>query len=158
MSPRDLARWRSFWRNSEGASAVEFAIVSIPFIFLLLFIVQMSIFYMAQSSLDSGVIQAADTITNAYNAGTAPTFTASSINTLVYSKSGGMLSSTSFYVDLKKLSALASAPVPVSNTMDANAPGDVLALRAQGVISTFMPGFSAFATVRSSALLRRQGS
>jgi Flp pilus assembly protein TadG len=148
----------TFLRDKRGSSAVEFAIVSIPFIFTLLFIVQMAIYYMAQSSLDAGVIQTADYLVNLYNSTTVPSVTAGSLKTLIYSKSGGMVKNDStFLVDLKEFSALASAPVAISNIVDANSPGDVLALRAQGTVVTFMPGFASLATVRSSALIRRQG-
>ncbi|MDR3462547.1 MAG: pilus assembly protein [Beijerinckiaceae bacterium] len=149
---------RSFLGDRRGSSAVEFAIVSVPFIFTLLFIVQMAIYYMAQSSLDAGVIQTADYLVNLYNSASTPSVTASSLKTLVYSKSSGMVKNDStFLVDLKEFTALASAPVAISNVVDANSPGDVLALRAQGTVVTFMPGFTSLATVRSSALIRRQG-
>jgi len=148
----------TFLRDRRGSSAVEFAIVSVPFIFTLLFIVQMAIYYMAQSALDAGVIQTADYLVNLYNSASTPSVTASSLKTLVYSKSSGMVKNDStFLVDLKEFTALASAPVAISNVVDANSPGDVLALRAQGTVVTFMPGFTSLATIRSSALIRRQG-
>jgi Flp pilus assembly protein TadG len=148
----------TFLRDKRGSSAVEFAIVSVPFVFALLFIVQMAIYYMAQSSLDAGVIQTADYLVNLYNSAAVPTVTTTTLKTLITTKSGSMVKNDStLLIDLKKFSALAAAPVAISNTVDSSSPGDVLALRAQGTVVTFMPGFSSLATVRSSALIRRQG-
>jgi Flp pilus assembly protein TadG len=149
--------WRYFSRDISGASAVEFAVIAIPSIFLVLFILQMGIYYAAQTSLDAGTIQTADYLVNLYNSGTAPTVTQSALSSMVYSKSGGLIKNDStFLVDLKEFSALTSAPVAISNTVDSSSPGDVLALRTQGTVVTFMPGFTSLAVVRSSALLRRQ--
>jgi Flp pilus assembly protein TadG len=155
-----------FLRDRKASSAVEFAIVSIPFIYLVLFILQMGIFYMAQSSLDAGVIQTADYIVNTYNSGTTPTLTANSLHAMVYAKSGGMLKNDSnFKVDFQPFVNLTSALVPITDgvfntgTNASNgASGSVMALRAQGSIPTFVPGLGALATVRSSVLVRRQGN
>jgi hypothetical protein len=126
----------------------------------------MGIYYMAQSSLDAGTIQTADYLVNLYNSGTTPNVTQSALSSMVYSKSGGLIKNDStFLVDLKEFyavasgsSALASSLVAISNTVDSSSPGDLLALRTQGTVMTFMPGFSSLGVVRSSALLRRQGS
>lgn len=45
------ARARGFWRRDEGATAVEFALLVIPFIFLLLMIVDVALMYLVGGSL-----------------------------------------------------------------------------------------------------------
>ena len=154
-----MSRARAFLRDQRGASAVEFAIVSIPFIFILLFILQMGVYYMTQSSLDAGIVQAADTLVNSYNSGTAPAaVTTTSLRALVVSRSGGLIrNDTTLLVDLRPFSALAAAPLPIANYADAGVARTVLALRAQSSVVTFMPGLSTLAVVRSSAIVRRQG-
>jgi Flp pilus assembly protein TadG len=150
---------RTFFHDEAGASAVEFSIVSLPFVLLLLMILQMGIYYMTQSSLDAGIIQAADQLVNSFNTGTAPAMpTAVSLKTLVVSKAGGLIrNDASLSVDLRKLSTLSTAVVPIGSTIDASVARDILVLRAQSSVVTFMPGLSMLAVVRSSALVRRQG-
>lgn len=154
--PRVLVAFRN---NEDGASAVEFSIVCFPFILVLLMILQMGLYYMTQSSLDAGVIQAADQLVNSFNTGAAPSMpTATTLKTLVVSKSGGLVrNDTTLSVELRKLSALSSAVVPIGNTVDPSVARDILVLRAQSNVVTFMPGLSMLAVVRSSALVRRQG-
>jgi Flp pilus assembly protein TadG len=166
MKPR--ISWQRFSKDIRGTSAVEFAVVSLPFIFLILMILQMAAYYMAQSSLDAGTIRMADELVNLYNSGTTPTYTASALNAKLSGYSGGLIKHDgTFLVDLKRFSNLSAAPVAISNAFDTPVPNaattipavtTVYALRAQGTIVTFMPGFQALATVRSSALVRLMGS
>lgn len=50
-----MLRWVYCWKkNEEGATAVEFALVSVPFIFLLLGIIEISLMFVAGANLNSG--------------------------------------------------------------------------------------------------------
>ncbi len=154
---RPRALLRRLARDRRGASALEFALVAMPFFWLLLGVFQMGVYYMAQSSLDAGVIQVADTLVNSFYSGTTPSIpTAAALKTLVVSKSGGMIrDDATLSVELRQFSTLSLAVLPITNTVDASVPGNVLALRAQSSVPSFLPMFGALA-VRSSALVRRQ--
>lgn len=163
---------RGFARDSSGSSAVEFALVSIPFLFMLLFIVQIGIYYMAKSSLDAGVTQAADMLLNAFNSGTASSFTGATtipptgaqIKAQVVAKSGGMVRNDSdTAVDLRLLTLLSAAALPITDgqvdtslAATSTSSGSVMVLRAQSKIPVFAPGMGSLAVVRSSAIVRRQ--
>ena len=149
----------SFIRDQRGASAVEFAIVALPFLLVLLMILQMGIYYMTQSALDAGTIQTADSLVNTFYNGTTPTVpTPAALKTMVTAGGGGLVhNDATLSVDLRLLSALGAAVVPIGNTVDTSVPGSILALRSQAQVTVFMPGFASLAMVRSSALVRRQG-
>ena len=154
---RGAATLRALMVDRRGVSAVEFAIVAMPFIMLLLGVFQMAIYYMTQSSLDAGVVQAGDSLVNTFYSGTTPSIpTAAALKALVVAKSGGMIrNDTTLSVELRQFSTLAVAPVAIGNTVDPSVPGNVLALRAQATVAGFVPGFTTL-VVRSSSLVRRQ--
>ena len=148
----------SLGRDSRGTSAVEFAIVSMPVILMMLMILQMGIYYMTQSSLDAGTIQAADSLVNSFYTSTTPSVpTAAQLKTLVLSKSGGLVrNNASLFVELRLFATLSATSLPISNTVDPSVAGSILALRAQASVPIFVPGLGSILVVRSSALLRRQ--
>ena len=150
---------RSFARDQRGASAVEFAIVALPFVLVLLMILQMGVYYLTQASLDAGTIQTADYLVKQFNTGTTPTIpTPASLKTMIVGSTGGLVrNDTTLSAELRQFTSLTAATVAIGNTVDASNPGDILALRAQATVTTFMPGFANLAVVRSSALVRRQG-
>ena len=147
-----------FARDRQGASAVEFSFIVMPFIMLLMGILQMAIYFMTQSSLDAGVIQTADSLVNSFYSSTVPSVpTAAALQALVVAKSGGMIqNNATLVVELREFSLLSVAPLPITNTVDPSQPLDVLALRAQATVLSLVPGFTNM-TVRSSAIVRRQG-
>ena len=147
-----------FHSDRSGASAVEFALVAMPFVLLMLALPQMAIYFMTQSSLDAGVIQTADSLVNTYYAATTPaTMTPAALKTLLVSKSGGLVhNDATLNVELRKLSALGATAVAVGNTVDTSAPKDVLVLRAQAFVTSVVPLMGTM-SVRSSVIVRRQG-
>ncbi len=148
---------RAFHVDRRASSAVEFAIISLPFIVTLLAILQMSVYYMTQSALDAGVVAAADSIVNTYYSATTPP-TITGLNALVASKAGGLVQPGTVQVDLQPFGNLAAAPVPITNnTVNQGTTRSLLALRAQAPVTSFAPGFGSLLVVRSSALIRRQG-
>ena len=58
-----------FLAQDDGASAVEFAIVLAPFVFLLLGLAQMGVYYYAQISLDAGVLKTAEYLNTDFRTG-----------------------------------------------------------------------------------------
>jgi Flp pilus assembly protein TadG len=147
-----------FTRDRGAASAVEFALVAMPFFWILLCVFQMGIYYMTQSSLDSGVIRTGDTLLNTFYSGVTPTIpTAAALKTQVVANSGGLIHNDStLSVELKQFSSLGATVLPVGNTVDPSVPGNVLALRATSAVTSFVPGFGSL-SVSSSVLVRRQG-
>jgi Flp pilus assembly protein TadG len=150
-----------FVTDRRGAAAIEFAIVSSPFILLLIGVLQMGLYFMAQSALDSGVVQTAQTLRNNFTTGTSPTLlNAAALKTAVTGSAGGLINNDSTsQVEIRQLTALNSAAVPIiDGTVDYGSTTSVLVLRAQASVLVFAPGFSSLAQVKSAALVRRQGT
>lgn len=149
------ARWLA--ADASGASAVEFAIIGLPLILILLMVLQTSIFYMAQSSLDAGLIQEADALTSTFNSSTAPVAPSNAqLIDQIAARSGGLIRTSTLKAEVVPFSGLTKAVVPIGALVSFDAPGSVLALRAQAEIPTFLPGFRSVFHVRASALLRRR--
>ena len=150
-----------FRRDERAASAVEFAIVCGPFFFLLLAVLQLGIFYMSQSALDTGVIKTAETLRTNFTTGTTATLLDSaSLRSSVVTNAGGLISNDSTLgVEIRQITALNTAVVPIANgTNDYGSNTSTLVLRAQSTVITFAPGLSGLSTVSSSAIVRRQGT
>jgi len=145
-------------RDQRGASAVEFAIVAAPFFFLLMWILQLGIFFMTQAALDNGVISEAETIRESLVAGSLPS--AAGIKAGVVAGAGGLVSNnTTLKVEIRALADLNSGTVPITDgATDYGTTTSTLVLRASGQVISFAPGFGSINTVTSTALLRRQGS
>jgi Flp pilus assembly protein TadG len=151
---------RAFGRDSIGASAVEFAIVAAPFIYLILGILQMAMYYMAQSSLDAGVTRTAQILRQSF-ATASPTFpAASTLKSDVVTYSGGLIrNSSTLAVEIRQLVNLDNSIVSiVDGTVDYGSTTSVLVLRAQSKVVVLAPGLGSLAYVRSSAIMRRQGT
>ncbi|WP_036292307.1 TadE/TadG family type IV pilus assembly protein [Methylosinus sp. PW1] len=154
---RDAAR--DFARARSGATAVEFAFVATPFLILVLWIAQVSIFYITQTSLDAGVNSAADYLRRSFAQATPTYIDAAALKGKVASGGGGLVkNNANLLVDLRPLWRLDSGAVAVTDetTPDYGAAGDPLVLRAQAPAIVFAPGFGALANVRSSAIVRRK--
>lgn len=150
----------AFWRDDCGASALEFAIVAMPFLVLLLSILQVGIYYMTQASLDTGVIRTAEGLRNGFNKAGVPSMPgASTLKSTVVTNSGGMIrNDTTLAVELRQLASLTSATVAITDgTADYGVSTSVLVLRAKTSVFTFAPGLSGLFQASSTALVRRQG-
>jgi Flp pilus assembly protein TadG len=161
----DLAALRRligrFIRNRHASSAVEFAIIAAPFIFAVMGVMQVGIFYMAQSALDSGMVKTAEALRTNFTTGTTATLlSAGQLKSSVVSGAGAMISNDStLLVEIRQLSSLSSASVPIADgTVDYGAAGSTLVLRAQSTVMTFAPGLGSLNKIYSSALVRRQGT
>lgn len=148
----------AFIHDQRGASAVEFAIVAAPFFFLLMWILQLGIFFMTQAALDNGVISEAETVRESLVAGSLPS--AASIKVGVVTGAGALVSNNAtLKVEIRALSDLTSGAVAITDgATDYGTTTSALVLRASGEVISFAPGFGSFNTVTSTVLLRRQGS
>jgi hypothetical protein len=153
-----LSRFR---RDQKAASAVEFAIVCGPFFFLLMGILQLGIFYMAQSALDTGVIKTAETLRNNFTTGTSATLlSGAQLKTSIVGAGNGLIKNdATLSAEVRQLSSLSGASVAIADgTTDYGSTTSTLVLRAQSSVMTFAPGLSGLSTIYSSALVRRQGT
>ena len=148
----------SMARDQRGASAVEFAIVATPFFFLLMWMLQLGIYFMTQVALDNGLIAEAETIRENLVVGTKPS--AATIKIGVVANAGALISNNStLMVEIRTLADLDSGAVPiVDGATDYGTTSSTLVLRASGQVISFAPGFGSINTVTSAALVRRQGS
>jgi Flp pilus assembly protein TadG len=157
MSRALLRQASRFAREHRAAAALEFALVAAPFFFLVLGILQMSVYYLTQSALDSGVLQTAETLRANYAPGTTiPTPSGTVLKTNISQFAGAMIPNNStVLVDLWQMNKLASAGQPVIDQHVDSVTTGVMVLRAQTTAINFAPIFlGATLTVRSSAILR----
>jgi hypothetical protein len=121
----------------------------------------LAIFYMTQSALNAGVVLTAENLRISFTTGATLTFpSAVALKSTVSAKAGAMVRNTaSTTVEIRQLSNLSAGVVPiVDGTMDIGTNTSVLVLRAQSQVFAFAPLFSSLLTVRSSAIIRRQGT
>jgi Flp pilus assembly protein TadG len=149
-----------FIRDRRASSAVEFAIVCGPFFLMLLGIMQLGIFYMAQSALDTAVLKTVETLRGNFNTGTTATLMdATALKNSIVTNAGGLVSSGTVSVEIQPLTNLSGAVVAITNgTVDYGTSSSALVLRAQASVVTFTPGLNGLSTVISSAMIRRQGT
>jgi Flp pilus assembly protein TadG len=151
-------RTHPFTQDRRGASAVEFAIVAAPFFFLIMWLLQLGIYAMTQVALDNGLIAEAEIVREDLVAGTLPS--ASTIKSGVVTAAGALISNNStLAVEVRTLADLDTASVAITDGFtDYGTTTSVLVLRASGQVISFAPGFGSVNTVKSAALVRRQGS
>jgi Flp pilus assembly protein TadG len=153
---------RRLSRDRRGAAMVEFAIIALPFLLVLLTIIQMGIYYMTQSALDAGVNATATILRNSFNSAGTPTLpTGAQLKQYVVSNSGQLVYNTpALAVEIRQLSSLAATATPIADgttdygTTNLSVP---LALRAQSSVVIIAPGFGALINVVASAIVRREG-
>lgn len=149
-----------FLAQDDGASAVEFAIVLAPFVFLLLGLAQMGVYYYAQISLDAGVLKTAEYLNTDFRTGSGtPTLPdATTLKSYVQTYGGTFSNASNVSVEIRQLTSLTSGLVSiVDGTVDYGGTTSILALRGQANLTIFAPMLGSLASVRSSALVRRQG-
>ena len=152
-----LAAVRRIQGDRRATAALEFAIIGLPFFYILLGILQMGIYYMAQAALDDGVSTTASNLRNSFNTGTAPSLpTGSTLKSNIVSNSGGIIANTSsLAVDMRALTTLDTGAVPITDgTVDSVTTSVPIVLRAQFQVMTIAPGFPLSMTVASAAILR----
>jgi Flp pilus assembly protein TadG len=154
-------RVASFLSSTRAAAAVEFALVALPFFMFVLCILQLGVYYFAQSALDTGVLKTAQTLYSGFRTGTsAYTPSAGTLKAAVSTNSGGMIQNGSgLAVEIQPMSNLSGGSVPITDGVNNyGTTTSTLVLRAQANVITFAPGFSTLAVATSSAIVRRQGT
>lgn len=149
----------AFAADEGGSNAIEFSLLASPFIFMLVGVLQLGVYFMAQSALDSAVARTAESLRRSFNTSTVTTFpNAATLKSRVATYSGGMIqNNTNLAVEIRQLTSLTGAKVEIVDaTNDYGSDASVLALRAKSSVLSFLPGFSSF-KVSSTALVRRQG-
>jgi len=145
------------FRDRRGMAAIETAMLLLPFLTLLLGILGTGAYFVNQTSLDSGVLVTAEAQTTAmltqspYALPSGAAFKAA-----IQSAGGSLLALSNLSVDVRLLTNLTSAVVPiVDGTEDITTcvGGDILVLRAQASVNWSVPGFSTL-TIESAAIFR----
>ena len=150
-----------FAGNRRASSAVEFSIIATPFVFAVMGVMQVGIFYMAQSALDTGMVKTAETLRSNFTTGTTATLLdAGQLKSSVASSAGAMITNdATLLVEIRQLSSLSSATVAIADgNVDYGSAGSTLVLRAQSSVITLAPGLGNLNKIYSSALVRRQGT
>ena len=140
LAPRVRGLVARFLRRQSGAAAVEFALVSAPFIALTLALLQVGLIYFAQEALESATEQTARLVLTGQAQSQAPT--QSLFHQALCNNSPGLFACGSLMVDLQPTPSFANANVSqptltydangnVTNTWQYNpgAPNDVMVLR-----------------------------
>jgi Flp pilus assembly protein TadG len=148
-------------RDRRATAALEFAIISTPFFLVLLCTLQIGVYYFAQSALDTGVLQTAQTLYSGFRTGTTANLpSASSLKSSIASKSGGLIANdATLSVEIQPVANLSSGTVAITDGLNNyGTTTSTLMLRAQAKVVTFAPGFGSLAVATSSAIVRRQGT
>ena len=150
-----FARFRVFASEAGGTSAVEFALLALPFFMVLLGTMQVGLIYLTRSTLQGATLSAADDI---LTTNFTPLPTVSSIRSVLCGKSANLYAcDATLKVELNTLKELSAGKVPLSDgTINNGASGTPLVLRTQTTATVFTPGLGSFATVSASAVLRRR--
>ncbi len=149
-----------FWRNRQGASAVEFSLVALPFVLLMLFLVQLGLYFVYKMALDTAVLRQSEQLAASFSTNATPVLlTSATLQQNMLSLGGGLVTNASaLSAEVQPLSNLDSAVTPVSTSLLVNegSAQTVLAVRATYTVPVLIPGFSNQLSVSSSALVRRQ--
>ncbi len=151
----------SYLRDSRATSAVEFAIISMPFFLLLLCTLQIGVYFIAQSALNAGVLETAQSLSTGFHTGTTANLpSAGTLKSEVVALAGAMISNDStLAVEIQPIDNLSAASVPITDGLvNYGTTTSTLMLRAQATVVTFAPGFNALTVATASAIVRRAGT
>ncbi len=146
-------------RDQRGVAAVEFALLALPFILLLICVMQLGLYYLTQVALDAGTVKEAESLRAIFSTGTTPVTPAgATLKANIVSGSGGGVVSNGLIVEIQPLANLDSGTVAISDGLASyGSAWTPLVLRAKYSFSTFVPIFGSTWSVNSSAIVRRQG-
>lgn len=158
-TPAHRGRLAGFARDRRGAAAIDFALLGLPFLLLLLSVIQLGLYYMTQVALDAGTVKAAENLRSVFGTGATPiTPTGAALKSTIVSGSGSGIVSSGLIVEVQPLTNLGGGTVAITDGLaNYGSAWTPLVLRAKYSFSTFMPGFAATWAVNSSAIVRRQG-
>jgi Flp pilus assembly protein TadG len=151
---------KTFVRNRDGVAAIEFAVVASPCFLLILGLLQLGVYFMAQAALDGGVATTAQTLRNSFTTTSPDLMTPAQLKEAVVSNAGALIEDTSnTAVEIRPLTSLDAAATPIVDGIAAyGLTTSVLVLRAQSQVVVFAPGFSSLGIVESAAMVRREGT
>ena len=148
------ARLGRFGRKQDGSAAIEFAIVSVPFIGLALAIVQVGLIYFAQEALELTVETTMRLVLTGQAASSSTT--QAQFKTDLCNNSPGLFVCANFMVDLQPATSFSAANVAkptltfsgntVTNTWQYNlgTPGQIMVLRVMYLWPVFLGPLNAY--------------
>lgn len=139
LLPRTMLFLSRFKRARGGAAAVEFALIALPFFYLLYAILDISLIFFASTTLENGLVGAARQIRT--GEAQAANMTAAQFRTLVCDQISMLLGCDArLGLDVRKYSGFGNVQFPAALddsgnmtgnlTFDPGAPGDVVVVRA----------------------------
>ena len=146
-----FARWGA---DRRATTAVEFALLALPFFMVLLGTMQVGLIYLAQTTLQSATLKAAESmLTTKFS----PVPTISSIRTILCANSANIFACDgTLKVELNTLQALSTGTTALSDGLfSIGSNGTPLVLRTQTTAAVFVPGLGSTATVYASSIVRR---
>jgi Flp pilus assembly protein TadG len=150
---------RRFGGDERGANAIEFSLLALPFITLLMFVLQIGLYNASKMALDTGVIKTSEDLQARFATGTTPSLPAAgTLKSNLAAYAGGFIDgSSNLKVEVQPLQNLSSANVAITDGLaNYGSAKTVLAIRASYVSTSFVLGMNNTVTVYSSALVRRQ--
>ena len=153
LERKKRAGFASLLRARDGAVAVEFALISAPFIALLLAILQVGVIYFAQESLETVVEQTARLVLTGQapgQGGTTQTTDATTFAQKLCANSPALFNCSGFMIDLQPTTSFPSANLtaPAFNPTTGNltnplkynpgSPGDVMVMRVMYLWPVFL--------------------
>jgi Flp pilus assembly protein TadG len=109
---------RRFWSNHSGASALEFALVSFPFILLVLAVLEVGVVYFANFMLENAVAQGARLIRTGQ--AQAQNFDAAKFKTEVCKNLSAPIDCAGLALDVRHFSNFSNAGSDLTNPLDSN--------------------------------------
>lgn len=139
LMPRTMLLLSRFRRDKRGATAVELAMVALPFFFLLYAIIDISLIFFAQTTLENGVVSAARQIRT--GEAQASNMTAAQFRTLVCNQISMLLGCDArLGIDVRRFNSFGNVSLPAAldqngnlsgnMTFDPGAAGDIIVVRA----------------------------
>lgn len=139
LMPRTMLFLSRFRRDKRGVTAVEFAMVALPFFFLLYAIIDISLIFFAQTTLENGVVSAARQIRT--GEAQASNMTAAQFRTLVCNQINMLLGCDArLGIDVRRFNNFGGINLPAAldnngnlsgnMTFDPGAAGDIVVVRA----------------------------
>lgn len=129
LMPRTMLLLSRFRRDKRGVTAVEFAMVALPFFFLLYAIIDISLVFFAQTTLENGVISAARQIRTGQ--AQAANMTAAQFRTLVCNQINMLLGCDArLGLDVRRFTNFGNVNLPTALDGNGNLSGNM----------TFNPG------------------
>ena len=148
-----------FARDGRGATAIEFAILGLPFLMLIICIMQLGLYYMTQMALDGATLKAAEGLRANFGTGTTPvTPSGSTLKSTIVSGAATGIQSSGLIVEVQPLANLGGGAVAITDGLTSyGSAWTPLVLRSKYTMGVFMPGWGSTMSVYSSAIVRRQG-